>query len=1076
MEYVELHARSAFSFLRGASTPDTLAHHAALCDLPAIALTDRDGFYGIPRLHRACAEHGLRPITGAELTLEDGSILPVLVRSRDGYRNLSKLLTKAHLRTQKGAARIRWHELAEAANGLVALSGDHEGPLQKALKTNDKSHTLETLNRLTETFGKDCVFIEIQRHLQRGEHHLHSLCIDLANSQKLPLLATGGVTCATRDHREILDLLTCIRLHSHLDNAGRALSPNAECHLRPPTQMQRLFAHCPEAVSNSVHLANSLSFTLSDLGYAFPEYAVPPGESMESFLRTVTLAGARARYSHLSRKVRSQLDHELELICRLGFAGYFLIVWDIVNFCSANNILVQGRGSAANSAVCYSLGITACDPIAGELLFERFLSEGRTSWPDIDLDLPSGARRESVIQELYRRHSPEGAAMTANVITFRGRSAMREIGKALNFPQSVLGRFSALFASGDFPHTLALQEQLEKAGVPASHPRAPAAARLYQAVRNLPRHLGQHSGGMILSRGRLSEIVPLENASMPGRVVAQWDKYDCEELGIIKVDLLGLGMMAAMQDCIELCADRDRPVDLATLPKDDPATFKLMQEADTIGVFQIESRAQMATLPRMKPHCFYDLVVEVAIIRPGPIQGDMVHPYLARRSGKEPVTYLHPDLEPVLKRTLGVALFQEQLLRIAMVIAGFSAAEAEELRRALSDLRSRERMERVCERLRLRMRERNHSDELIAHVIQSMRSFALYGFPESHAISFALIAYASAWMKVHRAPEFYAALLNNQPMGFYSSATLVQDAKNHGVRILAPSVLHSEWTCSVVDNSTVRLGLNLISGLNATDAHLILAQRKLRPFASLEDFRQRAPLPRDTLRLLARAGSLQGLTTHRREALWRIQEPLENDLFTRHHHPTSSSLESTATHTTPPDPDPSKQTSPAPRTSQTTPRLPQALPKEINTSSTPCPLIPMSATERLTADYSATGVTVGRHPMEFLRRSLPNAWSATDLRSAPNHTPIKTAGMVICRQRPGTAKGFVFLSLEDETGISNIIVSPTLYERTRLLIASESFLEIDGTVQQHEGVTHVRAHRVVPLSTPLPSTPSHDFH
>jgi error-prone DNA polymerase len=666
--------------------------------------------------------------------------------------------------------------------------------------------------------------------------------------------------------------------------------------------------------------------------------------------------------------------------------------------------------------------------------------------------------------------------MTANVITFRGRSAMREIGKALNFPQSVLGRFSALFASGDFPHTLALQEQLEKAGVPASHPRAPSAARLYQAVRNLPRHLGQHSGGMILSRGRLSEIVPLENASMPGRVVAQWDKYDCEELGIIKVDLLGLGMMAAMQDCIELCADRDRPVDLATLPKDDPATFKLMQEADTIGVFQIESRAQMATLPRMKPHCFYDLVVEVAIIRPGPIQGDMVHPYLARRSGKEPVTYLHPDLEPVLKRTLGVALFQEQLLRIAMVIAGFSAAEAEELRRALSDLRSRERMERVCERLRLRMRERNHSDELIAHVIQSMRSFALYGFPESHAISFALIAYASAWMKVHRAPEFYAALLNNQPMGFYSSATLVQDAKNHGVRILAPSVLHSDWTCTVVDDSTLRLGLNLISGLNATDAQLILAQRKLHPFASLEDFRRRAPLPRDTLRLLARAGSLQGLTTHRREALWRIQEPLENDLFTRHHPPTSSSLESTATHTTPPDPNPSKQTSPAPRTSQTTPRLPQALPKESHTSGTPCPLIPMSSTERLTADYSATGVTVGRHPMQFLRRSLPNAWSATDLRSAPNHTLIKTAGMVICRQRPGTAKGFVFLSLEDETGISNVIVSPTLYERTRLLIASESFLEIDGTVQQHEGVTHVRAHRVVPLSTPLPSIPSHDFH
>lgn len=1096
MGYIELHARSAFSFLRGASTPDSLARHAANCDLPALALTDRDGFYGIPRLHRACAEHGIRPITGTELTLEDGSVLPVLVRSQEGYRNLCRLLTRAHLRSPKGFARIRWHELAEAAPGLVALTGDHDGPLHKALRTHDTAFFHETVTRLRDAFGKDNLFVELQRHLQRGEEQTHAACIQLANAHGLPLLATGGVTCATRNERELLDLLTCMRLHTHLDEAGRALAANAECHLRPPAQMQRLFAHCPEAVSNSVHLAHSLSFTLADLGYAFPEYAVPPGETMESFLRTVTLAGARARYSHLSRKVRHQLEHELDLICRLGFAGYFLIVWDIVNFCSANNILVQGRGSAANSAVCYSLGITACDPIAGELLFERFLSEGRTSWPDIDLDLPSGTRREAVIQELYRRHAPEGAAMTANVITFRGRSAMREIGKALNFPPAVLGRFSALFASGDFPHTLALQEQLEKAGVPASHPRAPAAARLYTALRNLPRHLGQHSGGMILCRGRLSEIVPLENASMEGRVVAQWDKYDCEELGIIKVDLLGLGMMAVMQDCIELCSDRNRPVDLAAIPKDDPATYRLMQEADTIGVFQIESRAQMATLPRMKPRCFYDVVVEVAIIRPGPIQGDMVHPYLARRSGKEPVTYLHPDLEPVLKRTLGVALFQEQLLRIAMVIAGFSAAEAEELRRALSDLRSRERMERVCERLRLRMRERHHSEELIEHVIQSMRSFALYGFPESHAISFALIAYASAWMKVHRAPEFYAALLNNQPMGFYSSATLVRDARNHQVRMLPPSVLHSDWKCTVIDDATVRLGLALISGLPVGQTQLLLSEREHKPFTSLADFRQRVPLNRDELRLLARSGALQGLTEHRRDALWRIQEPLENDLFSPPSAPTLQTAPvlsvSESEHPlappsfTPQRAHPLPPPAPAPRLAES--RVPSLvwrtpsvsptrteLPSE--TASAPiCPLRPMTPAERLASDYTSTGVTVGRHPMEFLRENLPEAWNARQIRAAPNNTAIETAGMVICRQRPGTAKGFVFLSLEDETGISNIIVPPGLYERTRLLIASESFLRIDGLVQQHEGVTHVRAQRIHPLPTHLPPTPSHDFH
>jgi error-prone DNA polymerase len=527
-------------------------------------------------------------------------------------------------------------------------------------------------------------------------------------------------------------------------------------------------------------------------------------------------------------------------------------------------------------------------------------------------------------------------------------------------------------------------------------------------------------------------------------------------------------MMAVMQDCIELCSDRNRPVDLAAIPKDDPATYRLMQEADTIGVFQIESRAQMATLPRMKPRCFYDVVVEVAIIRPGPIQGDMVHPYLARRSGKEPVTYLHPDLEPVLKRTLGVALFQEQLLRIAMVIAGFSAAEAEELRRALSDLRSRERMERVCERLRLRMRERHHSDELIDHVIQSMRSFALYGFPESHAISFALIAYASAWMKVHRAPEFYAALLNNQPMGFYSSATLVRDARAHQVRMLPPSVLHSEEKCTVIDDTTVRLGLSLISGLPTGQTQLLLSERARKPFTSLADFRQRVPLNRDELRLLARAGAFQGLTEHRRDALWRIQEPLENDLF----HPKPALLQTNptgASHSSDSHQQPLVAITPSPSCDP-----PNSAYLPVPESG--CPLRPMTPPERMSSDYAATGVTVGRHPMEFLRENLPEAWNARQIRAAANKTALQTAGMVICRQRPGTAKGFVFLSLEDETGISNIIVPPTLYEQTRLLIASESFLQIDGLVQQHEGVTHVRALRIRPLPTTLPSARSHDFH
>jgi error-prone DNA polymerase len=1040
MGYVELHARSAFSFLRGAASPAALIQRAAQLGLPALALTDRDGVYGIPRLHKAAAESGLRPITGAELSMEDGTVLPVLVRSQTGYRNLCHALTRAHLRGSKGHAPVLWKELPEFAEGLVALTGDRDGPLQCALRSGSKTAPLEVLNRLEAAFGPANVYVEFQRHLLRGEAHLHQHLLELARLRRLQPLATGSITQARREDREILDLFTCMRLHTHLDAAGRALCENQERHLRPHEQMRALFAHLPEAVSNTVRLAESLPFSLADLGYAFPEYPVPPGETMDSFLRTVTLAGARARYSHLSRRVMQQLERELSLIAQLGFSGYFLIVWDLVNFCTSRNILVQGRGSAANSAVCYSLGITACDPIACELLFERFLSEGRTSWPDIDLDLPSGPRREAVIQEVYRRYAPEGAAMTANVITFRGRGAMREIGKALHFPHSVLGRFSALFASGDFPHTLALQEQLQRAGIPPEHPRAPAAIRLYEALRKLPRHLGQHSGGMILSKGRLSSIVPLERASMDGRVVAQWDKYDCEDLGIIKVDLLGLGMMAVLQDTLELCADRGRPVDLAAIPKDDPATYALMQNADTIGVFQIESRAQMATLPRMKPRCFYDVVVEVAIIRPGPIQGDMVHPYLARRAGKQPVTYLHPDLEPVLKRTLGVALFQEQLLRIAMVIAGFTAPEAEELRRALSDFRSRERMERVCDRLRSKMHERGHPDSLTENILQSMRSFALYGFPESHAISFALIAYASAWMKVHRAAEFYASLLNNQPMGFYSSATLLHDAKAHGLRILPVSVLHSHWRCSVEDHHTLRLGLASLGTLSETHAQQLLQARAQSPFASLTDFRQRTELNRDELRALARCGALQGLAAHRREALWKVHEPAEDDLFSlaakRQNHPTPT-----------PPPSDSK-----------------------------CPLLPMDPVERLHADLETTRMSVGAHPMHWLREQLPDTWTAAEIKSAPHGCRLQTAGMVICRQRPGTAKGFVFLSLEDESGISNIVITPQLYETTRLLIAQESFLWIEGVVQQHEGVTHLRAERLTALPNTLPAPDSHDFH
>src|SRR4051794_33697851 len=862
MPYVELHACSAFSFLRGGSNPEQLADVAAALHMPAMALLDRNGVYGSQRFSTRARERNVRPITGAELTMEDGTIVPVLVESRSGYANLCSLLTEAHLRSEvKGQCAIRRSELAQFGDGLIALGG------------------LQTAERLAGLLGRDHVYVEVQRHFVRGEKRRNEQLFDLAEQLRLPLLATNGAQYARPSGREVLDVFTCIREHTHLDAAGKLLSQNAERHLKSDAQMRELFADMPEAIENTGRLAERLQFSLENIGYAFPDFPVPAGHDMNSFLRTIVWFGAQQRYEAISAKVRRQIEFELALITKLGFAGYFLIVWDIVNFCREHNVMVQGRGSAANSAVCYCLAITPVDPVSNNLVFERFLSESRKGWPDIDLDLPSGDRRESVIQEVYRRYGKHGAAMTANVITYRGKSAAREIGKALNLPGNILDRFSHLFASGDFPHTLGLESHIEQAGLPRNHTRMPAFVRLYDAIYGLPRHLGQHSGGMIICQNKLSKFVPLENASMPGRVVAQWDKDDCEDLGIVKVDLLGLGMMSVMQDALELCRERGRPLDLAHIPKDDSPTFESMCKADTIGVFQIESRAQMATLPRMKPKCFYDVVIEVAIIRPGPIQGDMVHPYLARRAGKEPVVYFDPRLEPVLARTLGVPLFQEQMLKIAMVMADFSGDEAEELRRALSFHRSEERMNKVSVKLRAAMARNQVAPEVIEKVLHSITSFALYGFPESHAISFAILAYGSAYLKAHRAPEFYASLLNNQPMGFYAPATIVKDAQRHGTRILPVCARQSDWRCTVVDDNTFRLGLCVVNGLRQEHGEQIERERKHAQFESLEDLKRRVLLPKGELRALAELGALNCFAEHRRAAMWRVEETLHDDLL-----------------------------------------------------------------------------------------------------------------------------------------------------------------------------------------------------
>src|SRR5438128_3190337 len=954
MSYIELHACSAFSFLRGASFPEQLAETAAELAMPAMALVDRNGVYGAQRFSVAAREQNIRPIIGCELSMEDGNILPVLVENRTGYRNLCELLTQAHLRSEKGKCAARWNELPQFAEGLIALLGSASVPdvgfgvtlKQSFREVRDGGDAITSTrgacapqNRarfLVDAFGRKNVFVEIQRHCLRSEDRLNRQLVDLAGHYQLPLLATNGVQYARPYGRQVLDVFTCIREHTHLDAAGKLVTQNAERYLKSDRQMRELFRDLPEAIENTSRLAERLTFSLENLGYEFPEFPVPDGHSMDSFLRTIVWFGAQQRYAAISSAVKRQLEEELALITKLGFAGYFLIVWDIVNFCREHDIMVQGRGSAANSAVCYCLGITPVDPVSNHLVFERFLNESRKGWPDIELDLPSGDRREAVIQEIYRGYGKHGAAMTANVITYRGRSAAREIGKALNFSPSILDRFSHLFANGDFPHTLDLQSQIEQAGLPKEHPRMPAFVRLYKAIYGLPRHLGQHSGGMIICQDKLSSFVPLENASMPGRVVAQWDKDDCEDLGIVKVDLLGLGMVSVMQDALELCRQRGRPLDLAHIPKDDPATFEIMQRADTIGVFQIESRAQMATLPRMKPECFYDVVIEVAIIRPGPIQGDMVHPYLARRAGKEPRTYFDERLKPVLERTLGVPLFQEQMLKIAMIMADFSGNEAEELRRALSFHRSEERMQKVSLKLRAAMERKNVAQDKIEKIIQSISSFALYGYPESHAISFAILAYGSAYLKVHRAPEFYASLLNNQPMGFYTPATIVKDAQRHGLKIKPVCISQSERRCIVLDDNTVRLGFCVVNGLRQEHAEELVRQRQERPFASLDDFKRRVPLSKDELRRLAELGALNCFAKHRRAAMWDVEETIHDDLLT--------SSRGVAVFGT--------------------------------SASTTAPLARMTLPERVKADYEAMNLTTGPHPMRQLRDTFPKVGRA----------------------------------------------------------------------------------------------------
>ncbi|MFO7155510.1 MAG: error-prone DNA polymerase [Pseudomonadota bacterium] len=1016
--YVELRARSAFSFLRGASQPEDLALRAADLGYEAVALGDHGGLYGMPRFSAAARQAGLRPIVAADVDVEGIGSLRLLVEDEKGYKNLCRLLTLAHARGPKGTHLAYLDEVAEHAQGLFVLLG--------------ACRDAEAADAAVRRLGRERVAAEVCRYLDPAQERWNRVMVHLSEHHGIPLVATGDVRHAFERERRILDVLTCIREGVTLEQAKTLLLRNAERYLKPPAQMRRLFADLPRAVEETRRIAERCAFSFEDLPYAFPDYPTPPGETQQSLLEKLTWEGARRRYGkRLDAKVRAQLEHELAIIGKLDLAGYFLIVWDIVRFCNESGILAQGRGSAANSAVCYSLGITAVDPVGMELLFERFLSEERGEWPDIDLDLPSGEKREAVIQYVYQRYGRDRAAMCAEVITYKGRSSVREVGKVLGIAPDVIDRLARGHSRFEYQEEVSHGERLSQLGLPAKDERLRLLLELCDEIRELPRHLSQHSGGMIIAKGRLDEVVPLEPAAMPDRTVLQWDKDDCERLGLIKIDLLGLGMMAALEEAMEILRQRGTPVDLSQLPHDDPAVYEAACRADTVGVFQIESRAQMATLPRMKPRRFYDLVVEVGLIRPGPIVGKMVHPYLNRRAGREPVTYAHPSLKPILERTLGIPLFQEQLMRVAMVAADFSGSEAQELRRAMSHKRSREMMRRFEERLREGMAKNGFSPEAAEEVITGIRSFAEYGFPESHAASFALLVYASLWLKVHHPAVFLAALLNNQPMGFYAPATLVKDAQRHGVRVRPPCVVESEVGAKVTADREVRLGLLSVVGLGKAAAQRIVEARAERPFSDAVDVCLRAGLDLGRAETLAEAGAFAALGLSRRQALWAVRAAL----------------------------------------SGAGPLAPPA--------SDASPLPEMNEWERTLADYTATGLTVGPHLVGRLREALRarGVVPARTVPSIPHGRRIRIGGQVIVRQRPGTAKGMVFITLEDETGLANAAVDPKTFDRNRLVILQSPLLVIEGKLQNLEGVATVKGERFFPLDLILEDLPpSRDFH
>ena len=1030
--YVPLWVKSNFSFLEGASHPDEYVEEAQNLGLRAVALTDRDGVPGVVRAWERARTLGMKLLTGSELTLMDGSSIVLMAMDRPGYANLCRLVTAGRLRSPKGQCRVHWNEVVAHAPGLIALWGGGQSLLSRVEPLADA-----VTGPLREAFG-DRLYALLARHRTPQESASEPLVVSRARALGLQTVAGVEVLYHTPTRRPLQDVLTCIRHGVSLRTAGTRTRPNHLHALPTPEAMHERFSDQLGALERTVEVAARCTFDLSEIRYRYPSERLPDGQTSSSWLRRLTYEGAAQRYSgHVPPEVRAQLDRELALIEHLDYGGYFLTMWEIVRFCRELGILCQGRGSAANSAVCYCLGITAIDPVRMGLLFERFLSLERAEPPDIDLDIMH-ARREEVIQHVYSKYGRMHAAMVANVIRYRFRSAVRDVGKALGLPETMLDRIArGLDYRESFDEARATAEGLEETSPTHRH-----LVRLVNEIQDFPRHLSIHPGGFLLGHEPVHDLVPIENATMADRTVVQWDKYDVEALGLFKVDLLGLGALTQIDDCFELLS-RHRGVQLtmATIPAEDPETYALCQRGDTVGVFQIESRAQMAMLPRLKPRTFYDLVIEVSIVRPGPITGGMVHPYLRRRNGEEPVVYPHESLRPVLEKTLGVPLFQEQVMRLAVVAADYTPGEADQLRRDMAAWRRSGRIEKHHERIVSRMQAKGIAREFAERVFEQIRGFGEYGFPESHAASFALIAYATAWLRTHYPAEFLCSLLNAQPMGFYSPATLVEDARRNDIEVRPIDVRTSAWGCTLEPASpararprsplAVRMGLRYVKSLSASDAARIVERR---PFDDLEALVRKTELNEGALNALAEAGALEGFESARRGALWAVRG--------------------------------------LSRSRGATLAVPMA-------DATP-ELEALGALEEVMWDYSRTSHSTRGHPLEALRPALraQRLPEAREVQRMPDGRRVKYAGLVICRQRPGTASGVVFMTLEDETGFVNVVLWSRVFEQQASLAKSASLLGVSGRIQSEQGVVHLVAEQLwVPrMDGSAPRVASRDFH